>query len=118
MGSGKSGWCESDKDEIGGRNIISVLVRLGLSCHVCIQRRTLHIWADTRGTRAAEDEDADSRVVSSANNETPGYIQGKSFTCATNKRGPSMEPWGTPEDTGRGSELMERAETNCDRLLR
>ena len=29
-----------------------------------------------------------------------------------------MEPWGTPEDTGRGSELMERAETNCDRLLR
>ena len=28
-----------------------------------------------------------------------------------------MEPWGTPEDNGRGSELMERAETNCDRLL-
>ena len=43
MGSGKSGWCKSDMDEIGGRNIISVLVRLGLSRHVCIQRRTLHI---------------------------------------------------------------------------
>ena len=43
MGSGKSGWCKSDMDAIGGRNIISVLVRLGLSRHVCIQRRTLRI---------------------------------------------------------------------------
>ena len=42
----------------------------------------------------------------------------RSLTKVTNNKGPRMEPWGTPEDTGEGGEIALPMRTHYDRSER
>ena len=54
-------------------------------------------------------------IVSSAKrwNVSKLEVLGKSFTYNKNKRGPRIDPWGTPQVTGNESELWPLTFTNC-----
>ena len=45
-------------------------------------------------------------------------LSGKSFISRTNKIGPNIEPWGTPERTGLTDDLTFPIVTNCSRPQR
>ena len=59
-------------------------------------------------------------VVSSANKIDTRLFEtfGKSFTYKINNKGPGIDPWGTPHDTGSISELVSCQFTYCFLLVK
>ena len=62
--------------------------------------------------------DARRNVVSSAKSDVPGAAAGRSLTYKIKRRGPRMEPWGTPDSTVVSAEDVPCTVTYCVRPVR
>ena len=88
----------------GEMYIAAVLSTFSCNFQSCIQVITFPMLSCMASCSRIGQALEQSRAVSSAKRLTPGAISGRSLIYRRNSSGPRIEPWGTPEVTGKGSD--------------
>lgn len=105
-------------DGCGGMNMTFVFAKLGRRCQSSIHLRIVEMPDDKMVFNSEVLEAAETRAVSSAKRDTPGETNARSLTYTRNRRGPRMDPWGTPEMTGKGGDEHWSTTTDCVRPVK